>query len=115
MKKKSEITIKRSVEDRSVGIYVEADILQKTITVGKGMMRRRFTLWEATRLEFLLKRQIDRLTGNYPKETGGEEEEFVVCPSCGGAESSEGKFCSNCGQKLSSAKKERMALLDKKS
>lgn len=67
MKKKG-IVIKRVVEDRDVGIYVETDLLNKTIVIGKGTKRRRFALWEAERLEFLLRRQIDRINGNYPKE-----------------------------------------------
>lgn len=107
MKKKEKgISIKHVVEDRENEIYVETDMLQKTITIGRGIKRERFTQWEAERLSFLLKRQLDRLQGDYPKEAGGDKNEFTICPNCGKEEICAANFCGNCGYKLSSATKE---------
>lgn len=100
------IFIKRVVDDRGNGIYVETDILQKTITIGRGIKRKRLTQWEAERLSFLLKRQLDRLQGNYPKETARDEAEFLICPNCGKGEKSTANFCENCGCELNGGKKE---------
>lgn len=100
------ISIKRVVEDRGNGIYVETDMLQKTITIGRGIKRERFAQWEAERLSFLLKRQLDRLRGDYPKEADSDKNEFKTCPNCGEEEICTANFCGNCGCKLSSAKKE---------
>lgn len=105
--RKKEISIKHIVEDRSNNIYVQTDILEQTITIGKGLKKRRFTLWEADRLEYLLKRQLDRLNGNYPKELDGEKDEFLICPHCGITERCTSNFCGNCGYDLSSAQKRR--------
>lgn len=106
-KKKSEVSIKHIVNDRDAGICVETDVLERTVTIGKGMKRSRFTLWEAERLEFLLKRQIDRLKGDYPKETDREQNELLICPNCGRTERTTANFCGNCGYDLSSVKKEK--------
>lgn len=107
MKRKTNgIFIKRVVDDRDNGIYVETDILQKTITIGRGIKRKRLTQWEAARLSFLLKRQLDRLQGNYPKETARDEDEFLICPHCGITEKSTANFCGNCGCELNGGKKE---------
>ncbi len=111
--KRNEISIRRVVEDRDAGIYVSTDILNKTITIGKGVKRRCLTLWEAERLEFLLKRQIDRLTGDYPMKADRDNDEFMICPHCSRVEKHEAKFCENCGHKLSSAKEEALALPSK--
>lgn len=104
MRKKG-ISIKRVVEDSNNRIYVQTDILGQTITIGRGIKKRKFTLWEAERLEFLLKRQLDRLQGNYPKGTERDEDEFLICPHCGITEKCTSNFCGNCGCDLSSAKK----------
>lgn len=107
MKRKMKgISIKRAVEDRDNRIYVETDILLKTITIGRGLQKRCFTQWEAERLEFLLKRQLDRLNGNYPKEAGNDKTELLICPNCGKAAISTVNFCGNCGCELNVAKKE---------
>lgn len=63
---KKKFFIKHIVDDRCFGIYFETDLVNKTIVIGKGTKRRRFSLGEAERLEFLLKRQIDRVKGDYP-------------------------------------------------
>ena len=105
-RKAKEITIKHVVDDRNAGIYIETDILAKTIKIGRGMKRRRLTLWEAERLEFLLKRQIDRLNGDYPKETGEKQDEVLICTHCGDSILNPKNFCTNCGCELSSAQNE---------
>lgn len=107
MKRKTkEMSIKHIVNDGFTGIYFETDILERTITVGRGLRKRRFSLGEAAQFEFLFKRQIDRLLGNYPKETDSDKAEVLICPNCGKTEKSTADFCGNCGCKLSSAKKE---------
>lgn len=97
---KKEISIKRIVHDKANRIYVETDMLGKTITIGRGMKRRRLTQWEAERLHFLLKRQLDRLNGTYPKEANKEKEEFLLCPKCGKAGLDTSNFCAYCGSRL---------------
>lgn len=104
-RKKNGVSIIHAVNDRANGVYVETDILARTITIRMGLKKRRFTLGEADRLEFLLKRQIDRLLGKYPKEAGSDQTEFLICPNCGKEEKSTANFCGNCGCELSSAKK----------
>ncbi len=103
--RKNKMDIRHVANDRENGIYVQTDILEQTITIGRGLKKRKFTLWEAERLEFLLKRQLDRLQGNYPKETDRDEDEFLICPHCGITEKCTSNFCGNCGCDLSSAKK----------
>lgn len=99
---KKEISIKRIVHDKANRIYVETDMLGKTITIGRGIKRRRLDQWEAERLHFLLKRQLDRLNGSYSKEANKEKEEFLFRPKCGKAEMDTSNFCTNCGFRLRS-------------
>lgn len=66
--RKKELSIKHIVDNRRFGFYIETDLVNNTIVIGKGIKRRCLALWEAERLEFLLKRQIDRIKGDYPKE-----------------------------------------------
>lgn len=109
-RKQNGIAILYSVNDRGCGIYVETNILEKAITFREGLRRRRLTLGEAERLEFLLKRQIDRINDrwqdNHSKEAGSDKAEFQVCHNCGKEERSIANFCGNCGCELNVAKKE---------
>lgn len=104
---RKEVVIKHIVDDKSTGFYTATDLLEKTITIGKRTKRMRLSLWEAERLEFLLRRQIDRLKGDYPKKPDREQNEFLICPNCGRVEKSTANFCGNCGNDLSSVKKEK--------
>lgn len=105
-RKQNGVSIIHAVNDRANGVYVETDILARTITIRMGLKKRRFTLGEADRLEFLLKRQIDRLLGKYPKEAGSDQTEFLICPNCGKEEKSTANFCGYCGCELNGSKKE---------
>lgn len=107
-RKQNGISIIHTVNDRSNGIYVETDILERTITLGRGLQRRCLTLHEATRLERLLKKQIKRINDRWQDS---QPVEFTICPNCGKEEVCTANFCGNCGCKLSSATKE-MALLE---
>lgn len=104
-RKRKEMSIKHVVNDGDAGIYISTDILNKTITIGRGLKRMCLRQWEADRLEFLLKRQMDRLAGDYPKETSMEENEFLICPNCSRPERSTANFCGNCGYDLAVPKK----------
>lgn len=116
-RKQNGVSILHTVNDRSTGIYVETDILNRTITFREGLRRRRLPLWKAERLEWLLKKQINRINDrwrdNRPKEADNERAEFLICPDCGEAEKSTANFCGNCGCELNGSKKgeERLEFL----
>ncbi len=60
-----EVSIKHIVDYKCLGIYIETDLLQDTITVGKGKKRIRLNLLQAKKMKELLEKQISRIDAKY--------------------------------------------------
>lgn len=63
--KKWPISIKHIVDYRCLGLYVETDILQKTVTIGKGRKRIHLDIIQVKKLKKLLEKQISRIDSVY--------------------------------------------------
>ena len=63
--KKIPVSIKHIVDYKCLGIYMETDILQETITVGKGKKRICLNMLQAKKMNELLEKHISKIDSKH--------------------------------------------------